>query len=620
MRLLPKLLVPFLVLILAIGVVGAIFLVRDLASRARQDVEGNVRRLLGDGTSSLRIDEQYLEDSVYFAANLQGMAEAVEKGNSDLVADLADSVRVLRVNLNLFAIAQKTGPGLVELEGDDITKAIPHRGGDWSRVPFVASILRGDADQNGSFLKVRADEIYFLGVARAIRATKDRPVVGVAIAGIRLRGLVTDMANRLSAGVRIFDLKGGLIAAAGRVPTATSVRVAQGPHFVKERLGRAEITSGYADLIFGRDRIGSVAVSVPVGDALASAREAAIRLALMLLAVMAAVVTVGVVLSRLILAQVRPLVETNRALGKGDFTVRAPVLGDDELGELASGFNVMADQLQASVQELENRVAERTEELQRLYQDVQNSSKARSEFFTAMSHEFRTLLLGIAKHAELMVDPNFGSRDRKWKGEFGHVIKESCDHLFRLVNEILDMAKFESGKMEVNLAPVELPTVVSQLRGTMLPLAERSELRMTIDVARDLPAVSADVPRLREIILNLVSNAIKYTPSGGMIRLEARATNRHVEITVADSGVGIPKDEQPRVFEPFYRVKGTEPQRGQASSGLGLALAKRLVEAHGGEIWLASEPGAGTSFTFTLNSVPPGRRSRKAPNAASPRG
>jgi two-component system phosphate regulon sensor histidine kinase PhoR len=172
--------------------------------------------------------------------------------------------------------------------------------------------------------------------------------------------------------------------------------------------------------------------------------------------------------------------------------------------------------------------------------------------------------------------------------------------LLAVVNDILDLARVETGELEIDLAPVRVPEIVGELRHMIEGLAAAGSLHATIDCPADLPVVNADPIRLKEIIVNLVDNAVKYTPPGGRIQFAAKALDGLVEISICDSGVGIPEDVGLLIFEPFYRVKGIEPQSGQRSSGLGLALAKRLVEAQGGEISFTSEVNVGTTFTFTL--------------------
>jgi two-component system sensor histidine kinase/response regulator len=315
---------------------------------------------------------------------------------------------------------------------------------------------------------------------------------------------------------------------------------------------------------------------------------------------MAAIVGFGVLVSRYILRTVEPLVETNRALGQGDLSVRAPVRSGDELGELAEGFNLMAEQLQASYEDLERRVAQRTEELQRLYAENVKAGEARSQFFATVSHEFRTPLFAILANAELLTDPELRPETPEEAAEFASTIETSAKTLLERVNELLDLAKSESTGVELETTTTEMAEVWGDIAPSVRALARAGHLTVTESVPAELPAVRADAVRLRQILLNLTSNAVKYTPAGGRIAVSAAVDNGMLQVAVADTGTGIPKRVGDKVFEPYYRVKGSRAQGSWASTGLGLALTKRLVEAHGGKIWFESKPKHGTTFFFTL--------------------
>jgi signal transduction histidine kinase len=612
LRLFPKLLVPFLILTLVIGVSGAFVLVRGLATRAQADLKGNVRRLLGDADSLYQIDLQYLQDSVFIAANLQGMAEAVAAGDGDRAAGLADSVRVLRVNLNLLVIADRQGRGLVELEEADIAKAVPHRGGTWSGIPFVARIFDAAASERaveGGFLAIGGQEV--LAVARAIRPAKDAPAVGVSISGIRLDAATQDAARRVGAGIRVFDGEQRLLATAGLAPRTPPAGTgsASRPLLARETARDGAVFSGYAPLTLEGVPIGILGVSAPVGGALASARDAAIRLAVTLALVMAALVAVGALLSRSILGQVRPLVSAHRALAAGELAARAPVLAGDELGELASGFNTMAEQLEESYRGLERKVAERTEELAVANRKLEETYRAQSEFFAQLSHELRTPLFLISGNAEMLHDLPDGAIRKADRKEMVVGIKQAGDYITGLVNEILDFKRLEAGRMPVQIREVDLGAILGELSTTARSLAQFAGLTFEVEIPPALPAVRADPAHLHKIVNNLVSNAVKYTPAGGNVRLSAAMGDGEVEVSVADTGVGIPRKVGDRIFEPFYRVKEVAPERGEASSGLGLALTKELVQAQGGRIWYRGAPRKGTVFAFTV-PVASGRTAR----------
>lgn len=627
-RLFWKLLVPFLLLMIVMGVLGAFIIVRDLSLRAHATLDQELGRRSVNVQAFFRDRELYLLESVRHAANLEGMPEAAAARDSNRVGELIEGVLALKDSLNALVVLDRDGTTIVEMRRrSDRTVEVSRIGGRrWSDALFVTEVLREVSDRSGDkrtgFLRI--GDAMILATAGPIRTQR---VVGVAIAGVSVEAIASEAAELARAGVSVHGPDGALLASAGRAATR-----AQPPSIVGDRpVRRTESRNGnkiaavYAPLEIRGVRAGTFAVALPQDPVVDSVRHTGRRLALILGLAMAAVIALGSLLSRFILAQVAPLVETNRALGRGDLGARAPVLGADELGELAAGLNQMADQLQASYAELERRVEQRTEELRRLYEEVKRGSEARSEFFAAMSHEFRTPLFAILGHAEMMLDPEFAPKKKSWRAEFGQTIKESGEHLLGLVNDILDLAKFEAGRMEVTLEEVRLGDIIEEIQATIHPLARRSDLGLDIDIPPDLPMLRADHRRLREIVLNLMSNAIKYTPPGGRLGVEATEGEDIVEISVWDTGVGIPEEATPRIFEPFFQVKGTHAQRGEASSGLGLALTKRLVEAHGGRIWFESAPERGTRFSFTIPVAARrrtrGRRgSRQAEAAAARKG
>lgn len=596
-----KLLVPFLTLMLFVGAFGVFLIVRDLGSRAQAALDQDLARRSLDARSLLRDRELYLLESVNFAANLEGVARAVSNRDDATAARLLQSVLALKSDLNLVAVTDRSGVGLAEFRRET-SKDTPLResGGRWAGYELVGGALRapGQAKFTG-FLSSAGRDVFAIA-APVCSAPTGCSSVGAAVVGIDVDQLA--VTARGKSGVALYDSKGRLLARSGRA--ATERRAPTGITRRTHAVDGIEVATLYTPFDVQGTRSGTLALSVPTAPAFSTVRGAGIRVALILLCAMVGVVAIGAMLSRRILGQVRPLVETSRALGHGDFEARAPVLSTDELGELAHGVNQMAEQLQASYETLELRVAQRTEEVQRLL-------KERTEFFAALSHELRTPLAIIRGQAKMMLDPSY-PKGTKWVTQAGMTIDDSSGQLLSLVNDVLDLARAEAGRMEVDLEPLALPDVVKDLRPMIEGLARSSGLRVGVDVPRGLPAVSADRNRLREVIVNLVDNAAKYTPEGGRVDLSATANNGSVIVSVSDTGVGIPPESGDLIFEPFYRVRGTKAQRGQASSGLGLALAKRVVEAQGGTITFESEPDVGTTFTFTLPRATPAKPAKRA--------
>ncbi|MEV6851657.1 response regulator [Actinoplanes sp. NPDC051411] len=228
------------------------------------------------------------------------------------------------------------------------------------------------------------------------------------------------------------------------------------------------------------------------------------------------------------------------------------------------------------------------------------ANQAKSAFLANMSHELRTPLNAIIGFSDLMrMEEPEGDR-RKVPAEWVEHIHTSGRHLLGLINDILDLAKVEAGRLELRLAPLRVDTAVHELLTGLTPLFTTKQI--TVDTTL-LPATAlADRVRFRQIVENLLSNAIKFTPEGGTVAVIVQASEDQVFVSVADTGVGIDEADQARIFEEFQQVG--DPDRQRAGTGLGLALTRRLVEAHGGEILVRSEPGAGSVFTVRVPAAP----------------
>jgi len=607
--------VPYVALLVIVGSFGAFLITRDLSSRARASLNEQLLESSLRARALMHEDELYLLESANLAANLEGMATAISKRDSKLTAEILNSVLALKNDLHLVVATLGDGTGLVEFNRDTPTSK-PQSGTAtrWSGHPFVdAALADATGAKTAGFLTLADHQA--LAIAAPICSQRENcSAVGVAIVAMRLDSLAQQAAGGAQKGtpasLTMFDLDGAVLAIAGQVPgKPTSARV-QGDKLVRktELVGKTETYTLYAPFEVQGRPVGMIAVSLPSGPAFASVRGAAVRLVAILLVALAGIVGVGALLSRFILAQTRPLLATNRALGQGDLSARAPVVSDDEIGELALGLNQMAEQLQASYETLEMRVVQRTDEVQRLLRE-------RTEFFASLSHELRTPIALIISHAEMLLDPDFPKRGRSLE-ERGQVMLDSGKQLLEVVNDILDLARLEAGSIRVEVADVLMQQIFQGTQSIIRGLASAAEVKLTIDVPSDLPAVRADAPRLREVILNLVDNAVKYTPRGGAVTITASADPERVWFAVADTGVGIPSEAAEHVFEPFFRATGPKTQRGEYSTGLGLALSKKLIEAQSGTIGFENGPEKGTVFTVSL---PRGSGKRvKGPPVAKP--
>ncbi|MEO6119800.1 MAG: response regulator [Terriglobales bacterium] len=243
------------------------------------------------------------------------------------------------------------------------------------------------------------------------------------------------------------------------------------------------------------------------------------------------------------------------------------------------------------------KLVESNRQLEARNREVERATQLKSRFLANMSHELRTPLNAIMGFSELLTDPANGvvtDRQRRWMGH----IRNGSMHLLQLINDILDLSKIEADQMEYRLESVCLNDAIPEVMAIVRPLAQARKVNLAHNIAPGLVVV-VDRTRLKQIIYNLMSNAVKFTPAHGMVKIEARAYSEFVCISVSDTGLGIRREDQEIIFEEFRQV--SETNKGvMEGTGLGLAITKRLVERQGGRIWLESTPGEGSRFSFTL--------------------
>jgi signal transduction histidine kinase len=215
-----------------------------------------------------------------------------------------------------------------------------------------------------------------------------------------------------------------------------------------------------------------------------------------------------------------------------------------------------------------------------------------------MSHELRTPLNAILGFSEVLAERMFGEVNAK-QAEYLQDILSSGRHLLSLINDILDLSKVEAGRLELELGRFHLPTVLDNALILVRERATRHAITLTQAVAAEVGDIVADERKVKQILVNLLSNAVKFTPEGGRVALTAMAAEDGITIAVHDTGIGIAPDDQGVIFEEFRQV-GSEDARKQEGTGLGLTLAKKFVELHGGRIGVQSQVGQGSTFTFTL--------------------
>jgi signal transduction histidine kinase len=258
----------------------------------------------------------------------------------------------------------------------------------------------------------------------------------------------------------------------------------------------------------------------------------------------------------------------------------------------------MAEERLRKVQEdYTQRLAEANSELEMTNRELERANRLKSEFLASMSHELRTPLHTIIGFSELLGEQLEGPLTEKQQRFVQHIHKDSL-HLLELINDVLDISKIEADRLELRPEAFDFTALIAESLASVRSLAEAKS--QNLETATDVPtAVDADRLRIKQILVNLLSNAIKFTPEGGRIGLDARVQDSFVVVSISDTGVGIPLEEHESIFDKFHQV-GATTKGVREGTGLGLAITKRLVEQHGGSIWVKSKPDQGSTFSFTL--------------------
>jgi signal transduction histidine kinase/CheY-like chemotaxis protein len=253
--------------------------------------------------------------------------------------------------------------------------------------------------------------------------------------------------------------------------------------------------------------------------------------------------------------------------------------------------------LREARQQLDAHVAERTAALQAANLELARSSQAKSEFLARMSHDLRQPLNAIVGFTDLLLMAEGEPLTAKQRRHLGHVAAASRQ-LLGLINDLLDLGRVESGRMEIHPEPCDVAALLEETLALFRTQTQNGRVSLVLEIASPVSRLLADRVRVQQVLHNLLSNAFKFTPEGGLITVTAKQAGLQLEVAVRDTGVGIPLADQQRIFEAYEQAGSKEGQ--QKGVGLGLAIAKRLVELHGGRIWVESAPGHGSTFTFRL--------------------
>lgn len=319
---------------------------------------------------------------------------------------------------------------------------------------------------------------------------------------------------------------------------------------------------------------------------------------LLLLAGLLVVISVAAIwiawnVSRRLTHPIIHLAQVAEHFSRGDFSPRATVMGSGELSELANAFNHMAAQIQILIESLQAEIRE--SQAARL--QAERSDKIKSAFLASMSHELRTPLNAVINFTKFVARGDLGPVNDQQKEVLEEAV-DSAKHLLNLINDVLDMSKIESGSLVLFIEDnVDLRRLISHTVSVGKTMLEEKPVELVVDIDPDLPEVRGDRQRILQILLNIVSNACKFTESG-TITIAARRNADCVELSVCDTGPGIARDDQAAVFEAFKQTDSGLRHGG--GTGLGMPISRSLAEAHGGRLWLESEFGKGATFYVSL--------------------
>ena len=362
---------------------------------------------------------------------------------------------------------------------------------------------------------------------------------------------------------------------------------------------------GYMPLTINNKIVGALVVQVRMDQLVAFGNQlAAVLTGLLALLAAMMIVGVGALTDRLVTRPIGKLRSIAALMQQGDYNQRIKAQSKDEVGQLGNAFDQMSETIQQRQAELksmnatlEQRVADRTVELQHAKEEAERANHIKSAFLANVSHELRTPLNAIINFTTFVAEGLTGPVNEVQQNTLGEVL-DSSKHLLNLINDVLDMSKIEAGSLTLFIEDdVDVAALLQTAIKTGEALLSKSDVKLETAIAETLPLISADRQRVYQIVLNVLSNACKFTKEG-FIKLTAQHTNGEIHISIQDTGPGIAAKDQSLVFEAFKQT--TTGLRQTGGTGLGMPISKSLAEAHGGKLWLESQPGKGTTFFLVL--------------------
>jgi two-component system, NtrC family, sensor kinase len=520
-----------------------------------------------------------------------------------------DALRLLRQVPAITELAQIDASGKERLRVSRLAMDVVGSGTDFSNDPKFMEAVAHKVYYGPVYFRRESEPYMTLAIAGTRRDA------GVSVAEVNLK-LIWDVVSQIKVGERghayVVDAQGRLIAHPDislvlrntDMSRLTQVRAARGASdSPSETVQEAQDIEAHNVLTASAPvaPLGwRVFVELPAEEAYAPLYTALQRLALVLLAALGFAVLAGMFLAGRMVGPIQALRAGAARIGSGDLSQRIAIKTGDELEVLADQFNDMAGRLQESYAGLEQKVELRTREVEEKSRQLEMASQHKSQFLASMSHELRTPLNAIIGLTEMMVTnaARFGTEKA---AEPLRRVHRAGSHLLGLINQVLDLSKIEAGKLELSPESVDLAPLIDEVTGTARQLAEQNKNSLIVESLENLGPLIVDPMRLRQILLNLLSNACKFTKQGKVtLRVRKVVDGRNwIEFAVADTGIGMTPEQQAKLFEEFTQGDSSTARQ-YGGTGLGLAITRKLARMMGGEVKVASELGKGSVFSVRL--------------------
>ncbi len=599
-----KVILPYLLLTLIVAVTGAYVVTRLVSNSLGERLTNQLLesgRVVSD--TMVRQEVKHVE-AARLVTYTQGVDESLRDGDitklSSLAIPAASGTNIESLILfdaqgyeAVHAIKQSNGKVM------DVTKP-----GRVSTLPMVDALLQENNPDSLPQRKLAVDPVdgrsyYFTALPISI----GDQVVGVAVVGTSLNTLIPLLENTASADVVIYDSSGQALASSLGSSTTNPLflrTISITKAHYDEIVLQDEIVTGenfevdgrsyklaQGPLKIGDDRIAVFAVILPADYVIESGSTSRSNYIFLYSLAMIAVILIGYLVARLIINPLLSLVRTSRAIAEGDLTQRTRIKSNDEIGVLANTFDHMTENLQ-----------QRTLELEKTNKVLEQMDRTKMRFIQISAHELRTPLTLVQGYAQ-MVD--IKAKDRADLKKYTNGILDGTSRIVEIIDSMLDVSRIDTNQLEAMSVPMQIEPVIEKVKKTFQPAFEERKISFNAEGFANLPEIQGDKDLLYKVFYHVIGNAIKYTPDGGKIDVSGRTYQNgskepNIEITVKDNGIGIDKDSQELVFEKFYQTgevllhsSGKTKFKG-GGPGLGLAIARGIVNAHDGHIWLES-PG-----------------------------